>query len=172
MRSRQEDGTVISTLSRVSARRLPRSRKKAIPSVFLLPEVEGRHGGCRWAIPAVCTFPPLTVAVRVQNLWVAERTQAAGLASGKVEKNRKSVFSLTSPHPSLLTSGPASGGSLRPLESSPPALAGLPGACPATRAGWLTPPLTVDQRRGLFREVTDKLGHGPRTESPSPRLAG
>lgn len=127
-------------LSRVSARRLPRSRKKAIPSVFLLLEVEGRHGGCSRATPAVCTFPPLTVAVRVQNLWVAERTQAAGLASGRVEKNRKSVFFLTPPpypRPNPSTSGPASGGSLRSLESSPRALAGLP-ARPATRAGWLT----------------------------------
>ena len=129
----------ISTLSRVSVRRLPRSRKKAIPSVFLLLEVEGRHGGCRWATPAVYTFPPLTVAVRVQNLWVAERTQAAGLASGKVEKNRKSVFSLTPHPPSSLQARPAAAPSSR---SSP--LLRPSQASPATRAGWLTPrsPLT------------------------------
>ena len=58
----------------------------------------------------------------------------------KGRKNRKSVFSLTPPphpRPNPSTSGPASGGSLRSLESSPRALAGLP-ARPATRAGWLT----------------------------------
>ena len=29
---------------------------------------------------------------------------------------------------------------------------------------------SVDQRRGLLREVTDKPGHGPMMESPSPQL--